>query len=148
MPSLTIRPLNARDEADWLTLWADYLTFYKAELPAKVGPATFARMLDPNGDVHGLGAFGADGKMLGMATFLFHPTTWSDRERCYMNDLFTVPEARGKGVGGALIEAVYAAADAAGAPSVYWLTQDFNHTARQLYDRIGTKSPFIKYTRS
>ena len=57
------------------------------------------------------------------------------------------PEVRGTGVGRALIEAVYTAADEAGAPSVYWLTQDFNHTARQLYDRIGVKTPFIRYNR-
>ena len=57
------------------------------------------------------------------------------------------PDMRGKGVGRALIEAVYQAADQAGAPGVYWMTQDFNTTARQLYDRIGTLSPFIKYIR-
>ena len=70
-----------------------------------------------------------------------------DDPRCYLQDLYADPDVRGLGIGRALIEAVYAAADAAGAPSVYWLTQDFNHTARKLYDRIGTKSPFIKYTR-
>ena len=54
---------------------------------------------------------------------------------------------RGKGIGRALIEAVYAAADAHGAATVYWMTQDFNATARQLYDRIATLTPFIKYQR-
>ena len=66
---------------------------------------------------------------------------------CYLQDLYATPESRGTGVGRALIEAVYAAADTAGAPSVYWLTQDFNETARKLYDRIGVKTPFIKYSR-
>lgn len=59
-----------------------------------------------------------------------------------------MPEMRGAGVGRALIEAVYAAADAHHAGSVYWLTQEFNHTARKLYDRIGVQTPFIKYQRA
>ena len=57
------------------------------------------------------------------------------------------PNVRGLGVGRALIEAVYAAADAEDAPAVYWLTQDFNHTARKLYDRIAKLTPFIRYNR-
>ena len=67
---------------------------------------------------------------------------------CYLQDLYADPELRGRGIGRALIEAVYAAADAQGCPSVYWLTQEFNTTARQLYDRIGVETPFIKYNRS
>ncbi len=54
---------------------------------------------------------------------------------------------RGQGIGRALIEAVYAAADAAGKPSVYWMTQEFNYPGRMLYDRVGVKTPFIKYSR-
>ena len=50
-------------------------------------------------------------------------------------------------MGRALIEAVYGAADERGAPSVYWLTQDFNETARVLYDRVANLTPFIKYQR-
>jgi GNAT superfamily N-acetyltransferase len=65
----------------------------------------------------------------------------------YLQDLYAVPEARGQGVGRALIKAVYAAADAAGAPSVYWMTQEFNTEARRLYDRVGTLTPFVKYQR-
>ena len=55
--------------------------------------------------------------------------------------------ARAQGREDACIEAVYAAADANGTPSVYWMTQDFNENARLLYDRIGTLTRFIKYSR-
>ena len=64
-----------------------------------------------------------------------------------LHQLYVAPATRGSGLGRALIEAVYAAADAAGAPSVYWLTQDFNHSARQLYDRVARVTPFIRYNR-
>ena len=56
-------------------------------------------------------------------------------------------DQRGTGVGRALIDAVYDAADDAGCPSVYWLTQEFNEVGRRLYDRIGEVTPFIKYVR-
>ena len=66
---------------------------------------------------------------------------------CYLQDLYVDPSFRGRHLGRALIEAVYAKADEAGCPSVYWLTQEFNHRARTLYDRVGTVTPFIKYVR-
>ena len=88
-----------------------------------------------------------DGTPVGLAHYLFHRHGWKVENVCYMQDLYAAPEVRGQGVGHALIETVYARADAAGAPDVYWLTQDFNTEARRLYDRIGTCTPFIKYAR-
>jgi GNAT superfamily N-acetyltransferase len=66
---------------------------------------------------------------------------------CYLQDLYVVPETRGQGLGAALINHVYAAADERGAAEVYWHTQEFNATARRLYDRIGRLTPFIQYRR-
>ena len=80
--------------------------------------------------------------------FLVHRHAWKIENVCYLQDLFAKPDFRGTGVGRALIREVYAAADTNGTPAVYWLTQDFNHTARRLYDRIGVKSPFIRYNRT
>lgn len=73
--------------------------------------------------------------------------TWAAGPRCYLEDLFTSQDARGRGVGRALIEAVYTSADALGADEVYWLTQEFNATARRLYDQVAKATPFIKYRR-
>ena len=144
---LIIRPLTAADEPGWRRLWADYLAFYQTERPEAVYAASFARMLgaDPQ-DYNGLIAV-AGGTPVGLAHYLFHRHGWSIANVCYLQDLYADPAVRGRGVGRALIEAVYAAADAAGAPGVYWMTQDFNAAARRLYDRIGVKSPFIKYNR-
>ncbi|WP_353474619.1 GNAT family N-acetyltransferase [Salipiger sp. H15] len=145
--SLTIRPLEAGDEAAWRDLWTGYLTFYETSVPEEVYASTFARLLgdDPQ-DFHGLIAV-AEGKPVGLVHYVFHRHCWRIENVCYLQDLYAAPEARGTGVGRALIEAVYAAADAAGSPNVYWMTQEFNATARQLYDRIGTVTPFIKYQR-
>ncbi|MEM6467254.1 MAG: GNAT family N-acetyltransferase, partial [Pseudomonadota bacterium] len=106
-----------------------------------------ARLLndDPH-DYHGRLAV-VDGQPVGLVHYLFHRHCWKVENTIYLQDLFVSEEARGTGAGRALIEAVYAHGDAAGCPSVYWTTQDFNKTARVLYDRIGEKTPFIKYQR-
>jgi GNAT superfamily N-acetyltransferase len=144
---ILIRPLAKPDESEWRHLWRAYLDFYETSVDEPVYRSTFARLLgdDPR-DFHGLVAE-MDGRPVGIVHYLFHRHCWRIEDVCYLQDLFAAPEVRGLGVGRALIEAVYRAADAAGAPSVYWLTQDFNATARQLYDRIGHATPFVKYVR-
>jgi GNAT superfamily N-acetyltransferase len=142
-----IRPLQPEDEPSWRRLWTSYLQFYKTTVPDTVYASTFARLLgdDPR-DFSALVAE-VDGQLLGLTHFLFHRHAWKIEEVCYLQDLYVDPSARGTGLGRKLIEAVYARADAAGAPSVYWLTQDFNHEARQLYDRVAKVTPFIRYNR-
>ena len=148
MSELTVRPLQADDNADWRRLWTGYLEFYEATVPDEVYDVTFARLLSEQPDeFHGLIAIDGDGRAVGITHYLFHRHCWSIADVVYLQDLYVDPEIRGTGAGRALIEAVYKAADEAGAAQVYWLTQDFNHTARQLYDRIGKLTPFIKYNR-
>ena len=145
--TVIIRPLARSDESDWRRLWRDYLAFYETELPEDIYALYFERLLgdDPR-DFHALVAE-QEGHLVGLTHYLFHRHGWKIEETCYLQDLYADPNKRGLGIGRALIEAVYAAADAAGCPSVYWLTQDFNATARRLYDRIGDVTPFIKYQR-
>ena len=144
---LTIRPIAATDETAWRRLWTGYLDYYQTRVPEGVYRTTFDRLTsgDPQ-EFRGLLALLGD-RPVGLAHFLFHRTCWKVENVCYLQDLFCDPECRGQGVGRALIEAVYGAADAAGAPSVYWLTQEFNYRGRMLYDQVGAKSPFIKYNR-
>ena len=148
---LRIRPIGPDDRADWARLWRGYLAFYETELPEEVFDTLFARLMAPGPD----GPFGllaetgtAEGAQpVGLVHYLHHLHCWRPEGVVYLQDLFVAPEARGQGAGRALIEAVYAAADAAGRPHVYWMTQEFNATARELYDRIGVVTPFIKYAR-
>jgi GNAT superfamily N-acetyltransferase len=142
-----IRPIEPADEPVWRRHWRDYLAFYETELPEAVYAASFARLTDPEvRDYCGLLAI-SDGAPVGLAHYIFHRHGWHLADVCYLQDLYVAPETRGTGVGRALIEAVYAEADAAGAASVYWLTQEFNVAARRLYDRIGQATPFVKYVR-
>ncbi|MCR9121516.1 MAG: GNAT family N-acetyltransferase [Phyllobacteriaceae bacterium] len=145
--SMTIRPLEAGDQDSWRTLWTAYLDFYESSVSEEVYATTWARLLgDEPYDPSGLVAL-VDGKPVGLVHYIFHRHCWRTDNVCYLQDLYADPDVRGTGVGRALIEAVYEKADKAGCPSVYWTTQDFNATARQLYDRIATLTPFIKYQR-
>jgi GNAT superfamily N-acetyltransferase len=144
---IEIRPLAGSDFVDWARLWQSYLAFYQTALDPSVYRSTFARLVSGDaGEYRGFLAL-ADGKPVGLAHYLFHRSTWQIPDICYLQDLYVDPAQRGTGLGRALIEAVYAAADAEGAPDVYWLTQEFNSTARRLYDRLAQVTPFLEYDR-
>lgn len=142
-----VRPLDRADETAWRRLWTGYLAFYETAVPEEVYATYFERLLgrDPR-DYSGLIAE-VDGRPAGLAHYLFHRHGWRLEDVCYLQDLYVEPDARGRGAGRALIEAVYAAADDQDCPQVYWTTQTFNTEARLLYDRIGVLTPFIKYQR-
>lgn len=143
---ITVRSLTRTDESHWRRLWSAYLRFYGAEVAEEVYLTTFSRLLDAKEPQWGLLAERA-GQPVGLVHYLFQRTNWKIENVCYLQDLYADQAARGQGIGRALIEAVYAAADAQGAPDVYWLTQEFNAEARRLYDRVGQPTPFIKYQR-
>ncbi len=145
---VSIRPIREDDRKAWAGLWNGYLEYYETSVPPEVYEASFTRLLGNDAqDFHGAIAE-IDGKAVGLVHYLFHRHMWKIENVVYLQDLYADPEVRGQGIGRALIEHVYAQADAAGCPSVYWLTQDFNETARKLYDRIGVKTPFIRYNRA
>ena len=144
---ITIRPIEPADKPAWAALWRAYLDFYESSVSDAVYDATFDRLCSdkrPNQN----GFLALQGNVpVGLVHYIYHPHNWRLEDVCYLQDLYADPSVRGTGVGRKLIEAVYAAADTDGCPSVYWLTQDFNAEARKLYDRIATLTPFIKYAR-
>ena len=146
--SVTIRPVAKDDYAQWLPLWDGYNAFYGRSGPTALDPAitrtTWARFFDANEPVHALVAE-EGGRLIGLAHYLYHRSTTAVGPSCYMQDLFTANEARGRGVGRMLIEAVYAAARASGAPRVYWQTHETNAAAMRLYDQVAEKSGFLVY---
>lgn len=146
--NVTLRALRSADRPAWAELWQAYLAFYDSALPGSVYDSTFARLTDPSDT--GMNAIVAEqgGRLVGLVHYLYHAHCWKPEGVCYLQDLYVDPSLRGTGLGRALIEAVYAAADKDGHPTVYWLTQTFNTTARQLYDRVAVQTPFIKYQRA
>jgi GNAT superfamily N-acetyltransferase len=143
-PRLAVRPLRRDERQAWEPLWLGYLTFYASTVSPEVTETTWRRLHDPAEPMHVLGAF-LDDTLVGIVHYLFHRSTWTIGDYCYLQDLFTVPEARGQGAGRALIEAVYDRAEVAGASRVYWLTHETNATARALYDILADQPGFIQY---
>ncbi|MBS0333031.1 MAG: GNAT family N-acetyltransferase [Proteobacteria bacterium] len=146
--SFGVRPIEPGDQAAWRPLFDGYNAFYGREgssaLPEAVYAATWDRFFDPAEPVHALVAE-RDGRMVGIVHYLFHRSTTAIQPICYLQDLFAAPDARGGGVGRALIAAVYDAARAAGAFRVYWQTHETNAVAMRLYDQVAAKSGFLVY---
>lgn len=148
MASFTIRPLARADHAQWLPLWDGYNAFYGRSGATALDPAvtamTWSRFFDAYEPMHALVADEA-GRLIGLTHYLFHRSTTAIEPICYLQDLFTGEAARGRGVGGALIQAVCEQARLAGSPRVYWQTHETNSTARRLYDQVAERSGFLVY---
>lgn len=143
---LIIRSAVPADFGQWLPLWEGYNTFYQRKVALEVTRMTWSRFFDAYEPMHAVVAE-RGGKLLGLVHYLFHRNTAMLAPTCYLQDLFTMAETRGQGIGRALIEAVYDRAQAAGSPRVYWMTQESNATARRLYDKVAERSGFIQYRR-
>src|SRR5260221_1617348 len=139
-----IRSAVPTDFPQWAPLWEGYNSFYKRRVPTEVTEMTWSRFFDSYEPVHALVAE-KDGQLLGLVHYLFHRSTTMIGPVCYLQDLFTNEAARGKGVGRALIEAVYQRAKEAGSPPVYWDTHETNRTASAPYDQGAERSGFIHY---
>lgn len=146
--AVIVRPAAAADYSAWRLLWDGYNTFYgrtgATALPEDITRLTWSRFLDADEPMHALVAE-SGGQLLGLAHYLFHRSTIAIGLNCYLQDLFTVEAARGRGVGRQLIEAVYGYARAAGSPRVYWQTHHTNATAMRLYDQVAEHSGFVVY---
>ena len=142
--AVLIRPVGGDEREAWNPLWQGYLTFYRTALTQEVSDLTWSRFHDPDEPLFALGGY-VDGRLCGFAHYLFHRSTWAPKRYCYLEDLFVADDARGHGVGRALIEAVYERAEAAGASRVYWLTHSSNAQARALYDKVADNLGFIQY---
>ena len=145
MSTVTVRPLQESDHAEWRRLWTGYLVFYKATVPEEVYVSTWKRLFaegefEPGGFLALL-----DGRPVGLVHYLYHRSCWSVVNNCYLQDLFADPEMRGKGIGAALIEAVRREAAKLGVSNVYWMTHETNAAAQRLYDRVARKTGFIEY---
>jgi GNAT superfamily N-acetyltransferase len=145
---IVIATLKREDFPAWKELWDGYNAFYGRSGPTALDPAitqmTWSRFFDEYEPLHAIVAR-VSGRICGLAHYLYHRSTIQIAPSCYLQDLFTSEEARGRGVGRELIHAVYARAKAAGSPRVYWQTHESNAAAMKLYDKLAEKSGFLVY---
>jgi ribosomal protein S18 acetylase RimI-like enzyme len=139
---ISVSSLGPADRFDWERLFRGYLAFYETSLDDAAVDRAW-REFASDKRMHALGAW-LDGELVGIVHFLEHPST-SEADVCYLEDLFTEPAVRGRGVARALVRAVVDSARARGCSRVYWVTQESNQTARRLYDQIAVNSGFIRY---
>ncbi len=137
-----IGPLTSDDRAAWEALFRGYIAFYERDEPPAMYDSAWRRFMAGE-TIHVLGAR-VDGALVGITHFLIHPST-SGPDVCYLQDLFTAPDARGHGVGRALILAVADWARERGCARLHWLTHQTNATARALYDKVAVNRGFIRY---
>ncbi len=142
---MQIRPLQIDDFEQWLPLWAGYLQFYETDLSTEITELVFERLCDENEKQMG-GFLAIDGEnAIGLVHFIIHRNTWSDKDVCYLEDLFVSPEIRGGGVGRALINSVGEFARDNNLRHVYWQTNKLNDRAQILYEKMAGPSEFIVY---
>jgi GNAT superfamily N-acetyltransferase len=139
-----IRPIREDERAEWEPLWQNYQAFYKVVIPDETTDVTWARLHDSAEPMHVLGAY-VEGRLRGIAHYLFHRSCWTVGNYCYLQDLFVAEATRNLGLGRTLIAAVEERARRAGASRVYWLTHESNASARALYDKLAERSGFIQY---
>ena len=142
--TLTIRAIEEKDKDQWLKLWAGYLEFYKSTISPEQTELTWKRLINNELKMFGFVAESEEG-VIGFTHCLFRPSTWTETDYCYLEDLFVEPSIRGKGIGRALMNKVFELANEKNSKRVYWTTQEFNKTARVLYDSITPVSEFVQY---
>ncbi|HSW18071.1 MAG TPA: GNAT family N-acetyltransferase [Ramlibacter sp.] len=139
-----IRSAAPSDEAVWRTLWQGYCAFYGERLPEEVTARTWQRILDPDSAVSCMVAE-LEGRVYGFAICVVHENTWETQPVCCLEDLYVLPSARRRGLGKALIEWLRNAMRAEGWARLYWMTQENNVEARQLYDTFAKADDFVRY---
>ena len=142
--NVIIRKIKESDKSNWLDLWAGYLAFYKTTLSKEQTEFTWNRLMTNEQKMHGFVAENENG-VIGFTHCLFRPSTWTETDYCYLEDLFVDPHNRARGIGRALINKVIELAKEKKSKRVYWTTQEFNKTARVLYDSITPVSEFVQY---
>jgi GNAT superfamily N-acetyltransferase len=140
---ITVRPVGPDDRAAWETLFRAYIAFYERAEPQSMYDRAWREFLSAE-RMHALVAV-VDDRVVGIAHFLVHANTSLPSDVCYLQDLYTDAEVRGRGVGRALIAAVVERARERECSRVYWTTKEDNHAARALYDKVARFRGFIRY---
>lgn len=144
---MKVRELQKQDYENWLKLWEGYQSFYKVNLTSELSKLTFERLINKNEEM-GCFVLEINKELIGLVHYIFHRSTWTEGNYCYLQDLFVKTNNRTKGYGKTLIEAVYTEAHKKNCSRVYWLTQETNYQARILYDQVAVNTGFIQYRKN
>lgn len=141
---IVVAPVEEVDYSRWLPYWLSYQEFYEVQLSEDITNETWKRFLNPAEEMYCAVAKKGQ-EILGFVHYVFHGSTWSVNEFCYLEDLFVAENTRGKNIGNHLIEYVKQKASEKQCARLYWHTQEKNVTAQRLYDRVAEKPGVIEY---
>jgi|SRR5581483_10726096 len=143
-PSVTIDRPRAVDRARWAALYQGYAQFYRVEMTSERLETVWRWINDPTHEVEALLAR-SGGSVLGLAHFRPFARPLRGETGMFLDDLFVDAQARGRGVGAALLQAVKQEAQRRGCTMVRWITADDNYRARTLYDQHAVRTTWITY---
>ncbi|MEP1765384.1 MAG: GNAT family N-acetyltransferase [Sulfitobacter sp.] len=141
---LTIRPVTPQDHAAWDQLYQGYAAFYGVDQTAEMRARVWRWLNDPSIEVNGFVAE-QDGALIGLTHYRPFYSPLSANVKGFLDDLFVDPAARGSGAAHGLIEAVSDHGRANGWGVIRWITADDNYRARNLYDRVATRTQWVTY---
>lgn len=144
---MQLRKIVEQDYEGWLQLWHGYQEFYKVNLSPELSQLTFLRLLHEKEEM-GCFVIEQEQELIGLVHYIFHRSTWTEGNYCYLQDLFVKKDSRSKGLGKQLVEAVYTEAEKQNCSRVYWLTHETNYPARILYDQLADNTGFIQYRKN
>lgn len=142
----TVRPVGTDDRERWQELFLAYGIFYEESFPPDIVDGVWAWLMSDNHPLRGFVAE-LDGQVVGFAHLRFQHDTFTAGPGWFLDDLFTHPDARGRGVATALIEALDEYASTRGGGTMRWITAATNERARRLYDTLATPTTWVTYER-
>jgi ribosomal protein S18 acetylase RimI-like enzyme len=147
MPTMEVRDATPDDWPAWRRMWVANCAHYGVSMPEAADRELWRRIMDPAHPVAALvcGAPDSGGELAGLAHYVLHPHTFSDRMVCYLEDLWVDPGARRAGIARRLIEALVARGREQSWRRIYWHTEADNAAARALYDRIARLTDYVRY---
>lgn len=139
-----VRPVAPGDAQAWSALFLAYGVFYETSFPPRVIEGVWGWLMDER---HPVRCFVAelDGAVVGFAHLREHPDTFEAAPSWFLDDLFTDPGSRGRGVARALIGALEEHIAAHGGGTLRWITADDNTQAQYLYDQVATRTRWVMY---
>ncbi|MGE3109881.1 MAG: N-acetyltransferase family protein [Phycisphaerales bacterium] len=145
--TLSIRDARPDDVPEILGLIKALAEYERMPDEARATPEQLHRALfgDPGADGPGAGVIECimgeiDGRVQGMALFFTNFSTWTGQPGIYLEDLIVRPEARGEGLGGALLARLARIALDRRYTRIDWLVLDWNTPAIGFYKSLGAES--------
>ncbi|RFA22119.1 GNAT family N-acetyltransferase [Subtercola boreus] len=145
MATVTVRPVEVGDHAEWELLFIGYGQFYSSPTEGAVAARVWSWLLDPGHETEGFVAVDDRGRLLGLAHVREFARPLAGARGLYLDDLFVAPHARGAGVATSLLNELKSLAADRGLDVVRWITASSNDTAQRVYDKLADKTAFVTY---